>query len=203
VRTARVSSGDGSSAGPSSATHTKRDAGSPSAPFPISRAHPGAAPIRRPANNSSVDTQRSNPSVTSRSRATRIRSILTGRATSRIETVTSRCTGPRRFVQHSCGSRQGTALSADRSSSARRPSNCTIGMAGISIIDERICSSSIPTVIGRYTMHQTAQRQCRVPHGALVMLERSAGKLARSVLRGPGEREPTWLPGDGYLNSGH
>jgi hypothetical protein len=27
------------------------------------------------------------------------------------------------------------------------------------------------------------------------MLERSAGKLARSVLRGPGEREPTWLPG--------
>ena len=28
------------------------------------------------------------------------------------------------------------------------------------------------------------------------MLERSAGKLARSVLRGPGEREPTWLPGD-------
>jgi hypothetical protein len=28
------------------------------------------------------------------------------------------------------------------------------------------------------------------------MLERSAGKLARSVLRGLGEREPTWLPGD-------
>jgi len=28
------------------------------------------------------------------------------------------------------------------------------------------------------------------------MLERSAGKLARSVLRGPGGREPTWLPGD-------
>jgi hypothetical protein len=27
------------------------------------------------------------------------------------------------------------------------------------------------------------------------MLERSAGKLARSVLRGRGEREPTWLPG--------
>ena len=27
------------------------------------------------------------------------------------------------------------------------------------------------------------------------MLERSAGKLARSVLRGLGEREPTWLPG--------
>ena len=47
-------------------------------------------------------------------------------------------------------------------------------------------------------MHQTAQRQCRVPHGALVMRERRAGKLARSVLRGPGEREPTWLPGDAF-----
>lgn len=31
----------------------------------------------------------------------------------------------------------------------------------------------------------------RVLHRALVMLERSAGKLARSVLRGPGGREPT------------
>ena len=28
------------------------------------------------------------------------------------------------------------------------------------------------------------------------MLERSAGKLARSVLRGLGGREPTQLPGD-------
>ncbi len=35
----------------------------------------------------------------------------------------------------------------------------------------------------------------RVLHGALVRLERSAGKLARSVLRGLGGREPTWLPG--------
>jgi hypothetical protein len=37
-----------------------------------------------------------------------------------------------------------------------------------------------------------------VLHGALVMLERSAGKLARSVLRGLSGREPTWLPG-GHL----
>src|SRR6266571_5723115 len=103
---------------------------------------------------------------------------------------------PRRFVQNSCNSRQDAVLSADRSSSARSPLNCTTGMAPISIIDVRIWYYSIPTVIGRYTMHQTAQLQCRVPHGALVMLERSAGKLARSVLRGPGEREPTWLPGD-------
>ena len=44
-------------------------------------------------------------------------------------------------------------------------------------------------------MHWLAQRHRRVPRGALIMLERSAGKLARSVLRGLGEREPTWLPG--------
>jgi hypothetical protein len=40
-------------------------------------------------------------------------------------------------------------------------------------------------------MHQLAKLQRRVPTGALVMLERSAGKLARCVLRGPGGREPT------------
>jgi hypothetical protein len=44
-------------------------------------------------------------------------------------------------------------------------------------------------------MHQIPQLNRRVLHGALVMLERSAGKLARSVLRGLGGREPTWLPG--------
>ncbi len=44
-------------------------------------------------------------------------------------------------------------------------------------------------------MHRIAQLHRRVPQGALIMLERSAGKLARSVLRGLGEREPTWLPG--------
>jgi hypothetical protein len=45
-------------------------------------------------------------------------------------------------------------------------------------------------------MRQVAKQVRRVPYGALVMLERSAGKLARSVLRGLGGREPTWLPGD-------
>lgn len=44
-------------------------------------------------------------------------------------------------------------------------------------------------------MHRRAPLHRRVPQGALIMLERSAGKLARSVLRGLGEREPTWLPG--------
>jgi hypothetical protein len=44
-------------------------------------------------------------------------------------------------------------------------------------------------------MRQVAKQVRRVPYGALVMLERSAGKLARSVLRGLGGREPTWLPG--------
>jgi RNA-directed DNA polymerase len=38
---------------------------------------------------------------------------------------------------------------------------------------------------------QAIKLNCRVPSGAWVMLERSAGKLARCVLRGPGEREPT------------
>jgi hypothetical protein len=54
---------------------------------------------------------------------------------------------------------------------------------------------SIPTVTVRYTMHRTAKLHCRVPCGALVMLERSAGKLARCVLRGPGRSDPAWLPG--------
>ena len=44
-------------------------------------------------------------------------------------------------------------------------------------------------------MHQIPQLHRRVLYGALVMLERSAGKLARSVLRGLGGCEPTWLPG--------
>jgi hypothetical protein len=44
-------------------------------------------------------------------------------------------------------------------------------------------------------MHRTAQLHRRVPLGALVMLERSAGKLARCVLRGPGRSDPAWLPG--------
>jgi hypothetical protein len=35
----------------------------------------------------------------------------------------------------------------------------------------------------------------RVLQGALVMLERSAGKLARCVLRGPGRGDLAWLPG--------
>jgi hypothetical protein len=52
-------------------------------------------------------------------------------------------------------------------------------------------------------MHQTAKLTCCVPYGALVMRERSAGKLARSVLRGPGGREPTWLPGGGADREGN
>jgi hypothetical protein len=43
-------------------------------------------------------------------------------------------------------------------------------------------------------MHPITPLKSRVPHGALVMLERSAGKLARSVLRGLGGSDPTWLP---------
>jgi RNA-directed DNA polymerase len=55
------------------------------------------------------------------------------------------------------------------------------------------CFSPIAT--GRNIMHPIPQLHRRVLHGALVMLERSAGQLARSVLRGLGGHEPTRLPG--------
>ena len=44
-------------------------------------------------------------------------------------------------------------------------------------------------------MHQRARLHRRVFHRTLVMLERSAGKLARSVLRGERSREAPDLPG--------
>jgi hypothetical protein len=43
-------------------------------------------------------------------------------------------------------------------------------------------------------MHRLVPLNRRIPPGVLVMLERSAGKLARCVLRGPDGCEPTWLP---------
>jgi hypothetical protein len=45
-------------------------------------------------------------------------------------------------------------------------------------------------------MHRNIPLNRRVPHGALVMLERSAAKVARCVLRGLGEGDLAWLPGD-------
>ena len=44
-------------------------------------------------------------------------------------------------------------------------------------------------------MHQIPQLNRRVLHGALVMLERSAVKVARCVLRGERSREAPDLPG--------
>jgi hypothetical protein len=44
-------------------------------------------------------------------------------------------------------------------------------------------------------MHQSGHLHRRVPHGALVMLERSAAKVARCVLRGERSREAPDLPG--------
>jgi len=44
-------------------------------------------------------------------------------------------------------------------------------------------------------MHQNLYLQRRVLHGALVMLERSAVKVARCVLRGERSREAPDLPG--------
>jgi hypothetical protein len=45
-------------------------------------------------------------------------------------------------------------------------------------------------------MHRNIPLNRRVPHGALVMLERSAAKVARCALRGLGEGDLAWLPGD-------
>ena len=44
-------------------------------------------------------------------------------------------------------------------------------------------------------MHQSIHLHRRVPYGALVMLERSAAKVARCVLRGERSREAPDLPG--------
>ena len=44
-------------------------------------------------------------------------------------------------------------------------------------------------------MHQSVHLHRRVPYGALVMLERSAAKVARCVLRGERSREAPDLPG--------
>ena len=45
-------------------------------------------------------------------------------------------------------------------------------------------------------MHQSVHLHRRVPYGALVMLERSAAKVARCVLRGERSREAPDLPGE-------
>ncbi len=44
-------------------------------------------------------------------------------------------------------------------------------------------------------MHQSTHLHRRVPYGTLVMLERSAAKVARCVLRGERSREAPDLPG--------
>ena len=55
-------------------------------------------------------------------------------------------------------------------------------------------------------MHQSKHLHRRVPHGALVRLERSAVKVARCVLRGERSREAPDLPGGswgGQINEIH
>src|SRR5437870_2067261 len=89
----------------------------------------------------------------------------------------------------------GTAPSADRCSRTMSLSNCPIGMATTSITDWPTWYYDIPMAIVKDTMHQRDTLNHRVPHRALVMLERSAGKLARSVLRGEESREALFLPG--------
>lgn len=74
-------------------------------------------------------------------------------------------------------------------------SNCTIGMATTRITDWPTWYYYTSIAIVKDTMHRIDILNHRVPHGALVMLERSAGKLARSVLRGEESREALFLPG--------
>src|SRR5215831_6493258 len=62
--------------------------------------------------------------------------------------------------------------------------------------------SPIPRAIGRNIMHQNIHLHRRVLHGALVMLERSAVKVARCVLRGERSRKAPDLPG-GVLHLHH
>ena len=52
-------------------------------------------------------------------------------------------------------------------------------------------------------MHQSQHLHRRVPHGALVRLERSAVKVARCVLRGERSREAPDLPGAHTEEYGH
>ena len=68
-------------------------------------------------------------------------------------------------------------------------------MATTSITTWGTWCSYIPRAIGRNTMHQNLHLRPRVPYGALVMLERSAAKVARCVLRGERSREAPDLPG--------
>jgi hypothetical protein len=94
------------------------------------------------------------------------------------------------------GSRPARAPSGDRGGRARRPSHCLSGMATTRRIAQRIWYDDSPPGTDRGPRHRRAPRHRRVPPGAWIMLERSGGQLARSVLRGLGEREPPWLPGD-------
>ena len=52
-------------------------------------------------------------------------------------------------------------------------------------------------------MHQSLHPHRRVPHGALVRLERSAAKVARCVLRGERSREAPDLPGGSNPREDH
>jgi hypothetical protein len=65
-----------------------------------------------------------------------------------------------------------------------RTLNCIIGTATTRTTDRLTWCCSIPTASVRFIMHRKENVNRRVPPGTLVMLERSAGKLARCVLRG-------------------
>jgi hypothetical protein len=75
-----------------------------------------------------------------------------------------------------------------------RSITCIIGMGTIRITLLKTWCCSIPTAIGSSTPREEDELPRRVLRGALVLLERSAGKLARSVLRRPGSSNTPQLP---------
>ena len=79
-----------------------------------------------------------------------------------------------------------------------RSITCIIGMGTTRITLLTTWCCSIPYAIGKSTPREEDELPRRVLRGALVLLERSAGKLARSVLRGPGSSNAPRLP-DGAL----
>jgi hypothetical protein len=152
------------------------------------------ARTRSPANSLSWFGKRSDHNAISRSRGLPTHSIAHGRRTFSTVSGTWRSKRRRRCGPKSCGNSTDNAPSADMGARARSTSNCITGMATTRRTNRPIWSSSIPTVTVRDTIHQTAPLPRRVPRGALVMLERSAGKLARCVLRGLGRSDPASYP---------
>ena len=86
------------------------------------------------------------------------------------------------------------ARAAGNCCNTMRSITCIIGRGTIRITLLKIWCCSIPRATGNSTPCEEDELPRRVLRGALVLLERGAGKLARSVLRGPGSSNAPRLP---------